>query len=140
MFLRATQAITRHAGDVAEVFRRMVFNILACNRDDHTRQHAFLMDARGEWRLSPAFDLTFSQGPGGEHYLDVAGEGRQPTRAHVLKVGAPHGFDTKRTTAVIEEVRATVAHWPKYADAAGVTVTSKARIGGVHARVWADFG
>jgi serine/threonine-protein kinase HipA len=44
MFLRATQAITRHAGDVAEVFRRMVFNILACNRDDHTRQHAFLMD------------------------------------------------------------------------------------------------
>ncbi len=139
MFLRAAGAITRQAGDVAEVFRRMMFNVLASNRDDHTRQHAFLMDAKGDWRLAPAFDLTFSQGPDGEHYLDVAGEGRKPTREHVLKVGAPHGFDAKRTSAVIEEVRAAVADWPRHADAAGVMASSKAEIADAHARVWADF-
>ncbi|WP_372784663.1 type II toxin-antitoxin system HipA family toxin [Phenylobacterium sp.] len=139
-FLRATQAITRHAGDVAEVFRRMVFNVLAVNRDDHTRQHAFLMDGKGEWRLSPAFDLTFSQGPGGEHYLDIAGEGRKPTRAHVLKVGAPHGLDARRANAVIEEVRAAVADWPRHAGAAGVSAASTISIGAAHARVWSDFG
>lgn len=140
MFLRATRAITRQAADVADVFRRMTFNILASNRDDHTRQHAFLMDDKGDWRLAPAFDLTFSQGPGGEHYLDIAGEGRKPTRDHVLKVGAPHGFDVKRAAAVIEEVRAAVADWSSHADAAGVTAASKATIAQAHARVWADFG
>lgn len=56
--LRATSAVTRHEGDVDQAFRRMVFNILAHNRDDHTRQHSYLMGADGEWRLAPAYDLT----------------------------------------------------------------------------------
>ncbi len=76
MFLRATRAITRRADDVAAAFRRMVFNVLASNRDDHTRQHAYLMDSAGDWRLAPAYDLTYSPGPGGEHYMDIAGEGK----------------------------------------------------------------
>src|SRR5665213_321567 len=87
MLLRATHAITRRADDVSAAFQRMVFNVLACNRDDHTRQHAYLMDASGDWRLAPAYDLTFSRGPGGEHYLDVEGEGRRPTRALVARLG-----------------------------------------------------
>lgn len=66
-FLRATMAITRHAADGAEAFRRMVFNVLAHNRDDHSRQQSYLMGPDGEWRLAPAYDLTFSAGPGGEH-------------------------------------------------------------------------
>ncbi len=66
-FLRATLSITRDMRDVEQAFRRMVFNVLAHNRDDHVCQHAYLMDDKGEWRLAPAFDLTFSHGPGGEH-------------------------------------------------------------------------
>ena len=85
LLLRATRAITRRADDVVTVFQRMVFNILAHNRDDHTRQHAYLMDQNGTWRLAPAYDLTYAAGPGGEHYLDVEGEGRRPTRAHILE-------------------------------------------------------
>ena len=73
-FLRATMAITRHAEDLEAAFRRMVFNILAVNRDDHTRQHAFLLTDHG-WRLAPAYDLTFSTGPNGEHCMAVEGEG-----------------------------------------------------------------
>ena len=75
MFLRATRAITRRADDVAAALRRMVFNVLSSNRDDHTRQHAYLMDSSGDWRLAPAYDLTYSPGPGGEHYMDIASEG-----------------------------------------------------------------
>jgi len=138
-FLRATQAITRRRPDVAAAFRRMVFNILACNRDDHTRQHAYLMDARGAWRLAPAYDLTYAPGPGGEHYLDIEGEGRNPTRAHVLRLGARHSLDAKAVTAMVEEVRAAVARWTAFADGAGVTKASAKEISTAHARVWAAF-
>ncbi len=139
LFLRATRAITRRADDVAAVFRRMVFNILACNRDDHTRQHAYLMDPAGEWRLAPAFDLTHATGPGGEHYLDIDGEGRRPTRAHVASLGRRHGLDGKRVAAIIEEVAAAVADWPAHAQRAGVTARSRASVREAHARVWSDF-
>lgn len=138
-FLRATRAITRRADDVAHAFRRMVFNVLAHNRDDHTRQHAFLMDAEGDWRLAPAYDLTYAPGPGGEHYLDIEGEGRRPTRVHVEKLGAKHGFNVKRVAGVIDEVRAAVSDWPKGARAAGVSAASTKLVRDAHERMWADF-
>jgi serine/threonine-protein kinase HipA len=137
--LRATQAITRRKPDVEAAFRRMVFNILASNRDDHTRQHAYLMDADGDWRLAPAYDLTYAPGPGGEHYLDIEGEGRNPTRAHVLRLGARHSLDAKAVGRVVEEVRAAVARWPAFGDAAGVTTASAKEIATALARVWAAF-
>jgi serine/threonine-protein kinase HipA len=138
-FLRATLAITRRADDVAAAFQRMVFNILASNRDDHTRQHAYLMDQGGDWRLAPAYDLTYALGPGGEHYLDVEGEGRKPTRALVSKLGIRHGFDAKRVIAAIDKVRAAVADWPKFAKLTGVSTGSTKMVSAAHARVWADF-
>ena len=61
--LEATFQLTRNRQQVLEAFRRAAFNVLMCNRDDHARNFAYLMDERGEWRMSPAFDLTFSQGP-----------------------------------------------------------------------------
>jgi serine/threonine-protein kinase HipA len=138
-FLRATQAITRRKPDVEAAFRRMMFNILANNRDDHARQHAYLMDAGGDWRLAPAYDLTYASGPAGEHYLDIEGEGRNPTRAHVLRLGARHSLDAKAVAAMVEEVRAAVARWPAFGDAAGVTKGSAKQIATAHARVWAAF-
>lgn len=139
LFLRATRAVTRRADDVAAAFRRMVFNVLACNRDDHTRQHAYLMDQAGQWRLAPAFDLTYAPGPGGEHYLDIEGEGRRPTRAHVMRLGKRHGIDARQMTAVIETVSAAIADWPSHAKAAGVSRDSTAMVRQALARVAADF-
>lgn len=137
-FLRATLAITRDVRDVEEAFRRMVFNVLASNRDDHTRQHAFLMDAAGAWRLAPAYDLTFSAGPGGEHYLAVAGEGRAPARAHVEQVGRTHGIASARLAEIIDGVAAAIADWPVHAGEAGVEA-SRANIGSRLESVRADF-
>lgn len=139
LFLRATLAITRHAGDVAAAFRRMVFNVLASNRDDHVRQHSYLMDAAGIWRLAPAYDLTYSAGPGGEHYLDIEGEGRRPTRAHVTALGKRHGLDKAAVDAIIDEVAAALADWPGLADEAGVTKASKTDIAAAHAAVAEAF-
>jgi serine/threonine-protein kinase HipA len=139
LFLRATRAITRRADDVSAAFRRMVFNVLACNRDDHTRQHAYLMTPTGDRRLAPAFDLTYARGPGGEHDLDIEGEGRRPTRAHVLTLGQRHGIEARRAAAVIEEARAAVADWPSHARAAGVSRGSMAMVAAGIERVRGDF-
>lgn len=138
-FLRATLAITRDVRDVEEAFRRMVFNVLASNRDDHSRQHAYLMNAAGTWRLAPAYDLTYSAGLGGEHYLAVAGEGRAPSRGHVEQVGWKHGIAPVRIAEIIDCVAAAIADWPAHAGEAGVQASLK-DIGRRLESVRADFG
>jgi serine/threonine-protein kinase HipA len=138
-FLSATHSITRDMRDVEQAFRRMVFNVLAHNRDDHVRQHAYLMDDKGEWHLAPAFDLTFSHGPGGEHYMAVMGEGRAITRGHVEALGVRHGIAGKRISAIIDEVRPTVDNWVAYAADCGVG-RSKNDIGTALARMSESFG
>ncbi|MBC7381002.1 MAG: type II toxin-antitoxin system HipA family toxin [Burkholderiaceae bacterium] len=87
-------ATTRLTGDYRETlnaFERCVFNVLTHNRDDHTRNFAFCMDAEGRWKLSPAFDLSFSHGPGGEHSTSVAGEGRAPGRRELMRAALEGG-------------------------------------------------
>ena len=117
----------------------MVFNVLAHNRDDHTRQQAYLMDSRGDWRLAPAFDLTYASGPGGEHYMDIEGEGLRPTLAHVLALGVRHSLDARQVSVIVEEVRAAIAGWHVFAKAVGVTAASTTLARSAHERVWRDF-
>lgn len=64
--LKTTRILTKNQTDVAAAFRLMVFNILAHNRDDHVKNFAFMLNDHNEWRLTPAYDLTFAHGPGGE--------------------------------------------------------------------------
>lgn len=139
MFLRTTQVITRNVEDVKRAFRRMIFNVLAHNRDDHVRQHAFLMDASGAWELAPAYDLTYAAGPGGEHYLDIEGEGRRPSRQHITTLGAKHGIGAKEVEVMVEEVAAAIGDWGKHAKAAGVTAATTKLVADAHARVWSTF-
>lgn len=71
-----TMILTRDVREVEKMFRWAVFNVLAYNRDDHGKNFSFLMDVSGQWRLSPAYDLTFSSGPQGEQSTTVMGEGK----------------------------------------------------------------
>jgi len=114
-YLRATLHLTRDMAEVAEGFRRMVFNVLACNRDDHARNFAFLMEPDGAWRHTPAYDLTFSAGPGGEHTMSVAGEGRAPVRRHFTELAAKLSIEPRARDAILEQVAAAVAGWPAFA-------------------------
>lgn len=127
-YLRATLYVTRDQTAVVQGFRRMVFNVLACNRDDHSRNFAFLMEPDGVWRHTPAYDLTFSRGPGGEHTMAVAGEGRQPTRRHFSDLAAKMAIPAAQRDAVIEQVAQAVARWPGVAGELGVDETLAAEI------------
>ena len=119
--LTATRALTRDHRDVVEAFRRMVFNLLAHNRDDHTKNFAYLMTPDGEWHLSPAYDLTLSFGPGGEHTMTVAGEGRNPTRGHALSVASGASISPKQASGIIAEVEGAIGDWPVHARGGGVS-------------------
>ncbi|MFH2008061.1 MAG: HipA domain-containing protein, partial [bacterium] len=127
--LKVTSVLTRNHTDVVAAFRHMVFNVATHNRDDHVKNFAFLLDdVTGEWSLSPAYDLTFASGPGGEHCMTVAGEGRHPGRRHILQLARQHGIASKAATIVIDEVRATVDAWPRFAEQATVHPDAAAQI------------
>ena len=128
--LNAARLLTRHQAAVDALFVRMVFNIVVGNRDAHAKNHAFLMSADGTWTLSPAYDLTWSDGPGGEHALDVAGVGRSPGRKDALAVAAQTGVDVRWAAKVIDEVCSTaVTAWKGLAKNQGVSVRISSEIG-----------
>jgi serine/threonine-protein kinase HipA len=103
-----------------ELYRRMVFNVIARNQDDHTKNIAFLMDQKGEWSLSPAFDMTYSYNPGGEwthqHQMSINNKRDQITREDLLAVAQVS--DLKHASKIIDEVKAAVQNWPQYANQA----------------------
>lgn len=107
-----------------EQFRRMVFNILARNQDDHVKNIAFLMDRRGAWKLSPAFDVTYSYNPQGAwtamHQMSMNGKRDGFTLADFNSCGKSAGLKRGRAEAIVAEVRASVLRWPEFAAQAGV--------------------
>ena len=109
--LKVTRVLTRKHGDVLEAFRRMLFNILAYNRDDHTKNFAFQMTPDAEWRLAPAYDITYSDGPGGEHTLLIAGEGRSPNRSHIDEIAVAASLESREVRHAIESVQQAVSTW-----------------------------
>ena len=113
--LDVTRRLTRRQDDVTQCFRRMVFNIATHNRDDHVKNFAFLMDSRGAWHLSPAYDLMFSSGPGGEHTTSVAGQGRAPGRQHVLQLAEVAGLSQQEAAEIIGEVIEAASRFRRYA-------------------------
>lgn len=115
---RVTQALTRNHQDLLRAFRLMLFNIAAHNRDDHGKNVAFLMDDQGQWRLAPAFDLTFSPGPGGEHSTTVAGEGRDPGLDQVQALACQFGLRPRELDALRESVNAAIERWAEFAEQA----------------------
>ncbi|MBA4174146.1 MAG: type II toxin-antitoxin system HipA family toxin [Hyphomicrobium sp.] len=126
--LKATQILTKDATEVERAFRLACFNVLARNRDDHAKNVSFLLDdSTGQWTLAPAYDLTFSSGPGGEQSMTVMGEGRAPDAGHLSALAKKH--DMKNGAAILAEVQAAVADWSQHADAAGLTKAAAKLIG-----------
>ncbi len=120
-FLKVTTLLCRNYADVKRAFRLMVFNILAHNRDDHVKNFSFLLnDQDGSWTLAPAYDLTFSPGPGGEHSTTVAGHGRNITKSHCLELAEKYDLEFSVAVQIIGEVEAAVERWPSCAAEAGV--------------------
>ncbi|MCJ7523693.1 MAG: type II toxin-antitoxin system HipA family toxin [Candidatus Aminicenantes bacterium] len=102
-----------------EFFRRMVFNVLARNQDDHTRNIAFLMDRQGKWRLSPAFDMVWAYNPSGDwtsrQQMSVNGKRDGFSKKDLLAVAGQFGI--RNATAIMEQAAEAVAAWPRLASA-----------------------
>ena len=110
--------------DLEEQYRRMVFNLVARNQDDHVKNIAFLMDRAGKWSLAPAFDITWSFNPDGDwtaiHQMSVNGRRDQFNRADLLAAGRTAQLKRGRFEAIAEEVITAVGNWPRFAAEAGV--------------------
>ncbi|MEO6014529.1 MAG: HipA domain-containing protein [Devosia sp.] len=107
-----------------EQFRRMAFNLIARNQDDHVKNIAFLMDREGNWRLSPGFDLTWSYNPDGawtsRHQMSVNGRRDGFDLEDLDACARSASLNRSRARTIIQQVRDAVAEWPRFADAAGV--------------------
>lgn len=113
--LAVTAGLTRDARQVEQAVRRMAFNVFAHNRDDHSKNFAFLMDEAGEWQLAPAYDLTFSAGVVGHHTTAVGGETAAPTVDTMARLARDAGLEARQAERVFDEVESAVARWPDIA-------------------------
>ena len=120
-YLRTVVALKLDYRAIEEAFRRAVFNVAAVNQDDHVKNFGFLMDDRGAWRLSPAYDLTFARGAGftRRHQMTLGGKTDGFTRDDVLALGAAAGL-RQGGAAIVDRVTAALERWPEYAEQAGV--------------------
>ena len=110
--------------EIEQFYRRMVFNCLAVNQDDHVKNISFIMDRSGEWKLSPAYDITFSYNPANKwlcaHQMTVNGKTTGIEISDLLDAGAKMGIKKGRCKSIISEIRNLVSNFSIYAEQAGV--------------------
>lgn len=121
---RVARAVTADARAQEQLFRRMCFNVLAWNCDDHVKNVAFLMDRAGTWSLAPAFDATYAYNPEGvwtgAHQMSVNGKRRNIGEEDLLAASRTAGLKPRRAKEALEQVREAVSRWPDHAAATGV--------------------
>lgn len=117
------RALRLSAKDTEQLYKRMVFNVIARNLDDHTKNISFSMDKAGKWQLAPAYDLTYSYDPNSQwvsqHNLSINGKTKNITKEDLLKVGKE--MNVKKAKVIIENTKLVVKNWVVYAKKTGVT-------------------
>ncbi|VAW78317.1 Toxin HigB / Protein kinase domain of HipA, partial [hydrothermal vent metagenome] len=117
---------------IEQQFRRMVFNIVARNQDDHVKNIAFLMNKAGEWSLAPAFDMTYSYNPTGawtaSHQMTLNGKRDDFSLEDFRSCAKAVSMKRGRAETILKEVQATVARWLDYAEEVGVNPVQRDQI------------
>jgi serine/threonine-protein kinase HipA len=133
LFMTIHQLSLGHAAAV-EAFRRMVFNIMGRNCDDHTKNFSFLLRQNSGWELAPAYDVTFAYNPTGEwtsqHLMSVNGKYKDFTKNDMLALADRFGIG--EATQVIDDIRRAIQTWSSFAKQAGVNQQEISRIGKLH--------
>jgi len=110
--------------DLDQQVLRAVFNVVARNQDDHVKNIAFLMNRKGEWRLSPAFDISYAWDPKGawtsKHQMSVNGKRDDFTRTDLITLASNAGIKKTQANEMIDRVIESVKMWPDFASEAGV--------------------
>lgn len=117
---------------IEQQFRRMIFNVVARNQDDHVKNIAFLMDKSGTWSLSPAFDVTYAYNPDGvwtaRHQMTLNGKSDGFSPHDFKACAAVAGLKRGRENQILSEIIAVVRNWPRYAKQAGVNSNQRDQI------------
>ena len=124
-----TEIMTRDMREVEKMYRHAVFNVMSHNRDDHAKNFSFVMDFKGEWKLSPAYDISFSSGPGGQQSTTVLGEGKDPSSEILRALGKKAKLDNKTIAQIIESTRDALGRWKALARQHNVSRTNIKLIG-----------
>ena len=111
--------LEKHVHAYEKIFRLAAFNVYAHNRDDHSKNFSFLMNAKGEWRFAPAYDLTFSYSGYGFHSTMVAGESKNPGKKELMKLAVHFGI--KNSNTILEQVQEAINSWDEIARESGVS-------------------
>jgi len=122
--IKAGWLLTKNIEDVLKLYRMAVFNVLSHNRDDHAKNFAFCMDEHGLWKVAPAYDLTFSSGPAGEHCMMVSGEVLNPIKKHFKELADKLSLTAKQITPIFNEVHESISQWPRLAKESHVSNSS----------------
>jgi len=120
--------------DAIQQFRRMVFNVIARNQDDHTKNIAFLMSTDGKWHLSPAYDLTYSHNPAGkwtnQHQMSINNKRDNFLLEDLVAVG--ESISIPKPVEIIDDVLHAVRRWPEFADEARLNKKKQLEIADFH--------
>jgi serine/threonine-protein kinase HipA len=115
---------------LSQAFRRMAFNVMARNCDDHTKNISFRLKQNGQWELAPAYDVTHAYNPNGEwtyqHLMSVNGRFREIRREDLLEEA--DRFGVRRPQSLLADVSAALGSWPAFAQAAGLGLSTQDRI------------
>ena len=98
-----TRKLSNSQEDIEELFKRMVFNILAFNYDDHTKNFAYIMNKRGKWNISPAYDITYSKGMATKHLTTVGGKSKAFMMEDLLKIVKLHSIKSSKALEIINK-------------------------------------
>ena len=127
--MNLTVALTKDVREVEKLYRLAVFNTLSHNRDDHAKNFSYLMDESGDWKLAPAYDLTYSNGPNGEQSTMVMGEGKQPTAEHLIKLGLQAKISKKLILEIVDQTKNALGKWKHLSKEYGIKKTHIELIG-----------
>jgi serine/threonine-protein kinase HipA len=118
--------------DLDQQVLRAMFNVVVRNHDDHVKNIAFLMNRRGKWRLSPAFDISYAWAPKGEwtsrHQMSVNGKRDEFEREDLIALANVAGIKKARANEMVDRAIETVRRWPDFAEKAGVADARAAEI------------
>ena len=110
--------------EISQFFRRMVFNVLARNQDDHVKNISFLMNRLGQWRLSPAYDVTYAYNPDGmwtgTHQMTINGKRDEISRLDLLTSAKNMGIKKAEAERIISEIQRSLMNWMVYAEKASL--------------------
>jgi serine/threonine-protein kinase HipA len=128
--LKLTNLITKSQSDVEEMFRRMVFNALSFNVDDHAKNFEFIMDRYGQWRLAPAYDITYSKGVVKEHLTTINGKGSNFSIDDFLVVAQKNLIPEKKAKQIIETAITVLSTYKTRALEADISISEATKIDG----------